>query len=111
MSINSYRAPDELEVDFYFKKNPLVDWSFPQYFEWKKRLNPFNENFNKVQREYNVNLEIIKNSSLVPRAVKCQIQLQTMVTKVNSNQNHVHKYNSAKFLIREKLKKSMSIKL
>ncbi|KAI7906366.1 uncharacterized protein BX663DRAFT_427791 [Cokeromyces recurvatus] len=40
--------------------------------EKKKRLNSFNEYFNKVQKEYNNNLEIIKNSSLVHRDGKAK---------------------------------------
>ncbi|KAI8890646.1 hypothetical protein K501DRAFT_290179 [Backusella circina FSU 941] len=89
MSINSYHAPEE--VDCYFKRNPFSDWSFPQYYEWKKRLNPFNENFNKVQKEYNDNLEIIKKSSLVHRDVKSQIQLFKKSSKGKAKDKQVHK--------------------
>lgn len=111
MSVNSYHAPEELQVDCYFKKNPFFDWSFPQYYEWKKRLNPFNENFNKVQKEYNNNLEIIKKSSLVHRDVKSQIQLLKKFSKVNTNRYYVYNCKSANVLNREKLKTSMSTKL
>ncbi|KAI7897397.1 uncharacterized protein EV154DRAFT_557700 [Mucor mucedo] len=91
MSLNTYFVPEELEVDRYFKKNPFPDWSFPQYYEWKKRLNPFNEKFNKMQKEYNDNLEIIKKSSLVHDDVKSQIQVFKKSSKGKAKDKEIHK--------------------
>lgn len=83
MSVNDYIAPEEVRVSAYFKTKPFSEWSFPQYAEWRRRLNSFNADFKKIQKEYNDDLEVIKKSSLVDRNVKSQIHILKQTSKIN----------------------------
>ncbi|KAI8356660.1 hypothetical protein BD560DRAFT_449341 [Blakeslea trispora] len=90
MSNSNYLAPEELKVNIYFKRNPLIDWSFPQYFEWRKRLSPFDVNFKKIQKEYNDDLETIKKSDLVDRETAKDKQAYKVINNITYKDHASH---------------------
>jgi hypothetical protein len=74
MRVKDFKAPEQLEVDRFFKRNPLSNWMMSPYFEWHKKLDPFIQ-FGACQTDFNNALETMKTSNLVPREVKSQIEI------------------------------------
>ncbi|KAL7309450.1 hypothetical protein PS15m_011532 [Mucor circinelloides] len=70
--MQDYKVPSEVDVDDFFKTNSALLWNVSNFLSWKKSSNPFID-FSTVKTELDNNLEKIKNSALVPDAIKSNI--------------------------------------